>query len=44
VIVTRAVVDAATNTNGLRFELIGEVGLKGFTEPTELFQALAREG
>jgi hypothetical protein len=24
--------------------LIGEIGLKGFTEPTELFQAFAAEG
>jgi adenylate cyclase len=44
VLVTRAVVDTATGVNGLRFELIGEIGLKGFTEPTELFQAFAREG
>jgi adenylate cyclase len=44
VLVTRAVVDAATGVNGLRFELIGEIGLKGFTEPTELFQAFFSEG
>jgi adenylate cyclase len=44
VLVTRAVVDAAAAANGLRFELIGEIGLKGFTEPTELFQAFASEG
>jgi adenylate cyclase len=43
VLVTRAVVDAAEGVNGLRFELIGEIGLKGFSEPTELFHALARE-
>jgi adenylate cyclase len=37
VLVTRAVVEAAAD--GLRFDLIGEVRLKGFTEPTELFLA-----
>lgn len=44
VLVTRAVVDAASAASGLRFELIGEIGLKGFSEPTELFQAFASEG
>jgi adenylate cyclase len=44
VLVTRAVVEMATGIAGLRFELIGEIGLKGFSEPTELFQALASEG
>lgn len=44
VLVTRPVVDAATGTDGLRFDLIGEVGLKGFSEPSELFHALPREG
>jgi adenylate cyclase len=44
VLVTRAVVDAAATAGGLRFELIGEIGLKGFTEPTELFQAFSAEG
>jgi adenylate cyclase len=43
VLVTRAVVDAAAAANGLRFELIGEIGLKGFTEPTELFQAFSSD-
>lgn len=43
VLVTRAVVDAASGAGGLRFELIGEIGLKGFTEPTELFQAFPTE-
>jgi adenylate cyclase len=37
VLVTRAVVDAAGEA--LAFERIGEVGLKGFSAPTELFQA-----
>ncbi len=39
VLVTRPVVDAAAGLEDLRFELIGEVGLKGFSEPTELFIA-----
>ena len=39
---TRAVVDVAAGVDGLRFELIGEVGLKGFSEPTELFIASRR--
>lgn len=42
VLVTRAVVDAATNADGLAFERIGEVGLKGFSQPTEIFQAIRR--
>jgi adenylate cyclase len=41
VLVTRRVVDAAEGVDGLRFELIGEISLKGFTEPIELFHALA---
>ena len=40
VLVTRPVVEAAGAH--LEFERIGEVRLKGFTEPTELF--LARPG
>ncbi len=40
VLVTRPVVDVATGTDGLRFDLIGEIGLKGFSEPIELFHAL----
>ncbi len=40
VLVTRPVVDAAAGMDGLSFELIGEIGLKGFSEPTELFHAL----
>ena len=37
VLVTRPVVDAASAQDGLEFELIGEMVLKGFSEPTELF-------
>lgn len=43
VLVTRPVVDVASNLDGVRFERIGEVGLKGFSEPTELFIAASRE-
>ena len=43
VLVTRPVVDTASRQDGLEFELIGEVVLKGFTEPTELFHA-SRKG
>jgi adenylate cyclase len=39
VLVTRSVVDALGGADGVKFELIGEVGLKGFSEPTELFIA-----
>jgi adenylate cyclase len=39
VLVTRAVVDEADGADGLRFRPIGAVGLKGFSEPTELFLA-----
>lgn len=39
VLVTRAVVDAASGADGMSFERIGEVGLKGFSQPTELFHA-----
>ncbi len=42
VLVTRPVVDAAGRQDGLSFELIGEVVLKGFNEATELFLASAR--
>jgi adenylate cyclase len=41
VLVTRAVVDAAAELDGLAFARIGEVRLKGFSEPTELFVASA---
>lgn len=37
VLATREVVDAAAGDAGVRFQRIGEVGLKGFSEPTELF-------
>jgi adenylate cyclase len=42
VLVTRPVVDAASRQDALDFELIGEVVLKGFTEPTELYSALRK--
>jgi adenylate cyclase len=42
VLVTRPVVDAASRQDALDFELIGEVVLKGFTEPTELYNALRK--
>jgi adenylate cyclase len=44
VLVTRPVVDVATGLDGLSFERIGEIRLKGFSEPTELFIASARGG
>jgi len=44
VLVTRPVVDVAAGVDGVRFERIGEVGLKGFSEPTELFTAATRGG
>jgi adenylate cyclase len=43
VLVTRPVVEVASNLDGVRFERIGEVGLKGFSEPTELFIASAKD-
>ena len=44
VLVTREVVDLVTRAgDGLEFDRIGEVVLKGFAEPTELFLARARE-
>ncbi len=39
VLVTRPVVEVAAGVDGLQFERIGEVRLKGFSEPTELFTA-----
>ena len=39
VLVTRSVVDMASALGGLAFDRIGEVRLKGFSEPTELFIA-----
>ena len=44
VLVTRPVVDVAAGVDGLEFDLIGEVRLKGFSEPTELFVVSARKG
>ena len=43
VLVTRPVVDMAAGMGELAFDRIGEVGLKGFSEPTELFIASARK-
>jgi adenylate cyclase len=43
VLVTRPVVENASRQDGLEFELIGEVVLKGFNEPTELYNA-SRKG
>jgi len=42
VLVTRPVVEVAAAVDGLEFERIGEIRLKGFSEPTELFTASAR--
>jgi adenylate cyclase len=44
VLVTRSVVNVADGLDGVQFDLIGEVRLKGFSEPTELFLASARTG
>jgi adenylate cyclase len=44
VIVTRPVVELADGDEGLRFQRIGEVRLKGFSEATELFIASPAEG
>lgn len=43
VLVTRPVVEVAAGVDGVKFERIGEVGLKGFSEPTELFTASSRK-
>jgi adenylate cyclase len=43
VLVTRSVVDDAAGLDGVWFDRIGEVGLKGFSEPPELFIASTRE-
>jgi adenylate cyclase len=43
VLATRAVVEQAAGVESLEFERIGEVRLKGFSEPTELFTATARK-
>jgi adenylate cyclase len=44
VLVTRPVVELADGSDGLQFDRIGEVRLKGFSEATELFLATARDG
>jgi adenylate cyclase len=44
VLVTRPVVENADGVDGLSFTRIGEIQLKGFSEPTELFTVVAREG
>jgi adenylate cyclase len=44
VLVTRPVADLAAGLGGVKFDRIGEVGLKGFSEPTELFIASTRKG
>ncbi len=44
VLVTRPVADLAAGVGAVRFDRIGEVGLKGFDESTELFTACSREG
>jgi adenylate cyclase len=44
VLVTRAVVEVAEGADGLEFDRIGEIRLKGFSEPTELFIASTRDG
>ncbi len=43
VLVTRPVVELASSVDGLEFLRIGEVRLKGFSEPTELFVASMRQ-
>ncbi len=42
VLVTHPVVEASGRQDGIEFELIGEMVLKGFSEPTELFLAHSR--
>jgi adenylate cyclase len=44
VLVTRPVVEMAAGVDGLVFNRIGEVRLKGFSEATELFTAAVAEG
>jgi adenylate cyclase len=41
VLVTRPVVEMASGVDGIAFNRIGEVRLKGFSEPTELFTVLS---
>jgi adenylate cyclase len=42
VLVTRAVLDSVGSVEGLDFHRVGEVRLKGFSEPTELFTVATR--
>lgn len=44
VLVTRPIVELAASVDRLEFDRIGEVRLKGFSEPTELFTVTARSG
>lgn len=44
VLVTRPVVDLADGVDGLEFDRVGEVRLKGFSDPTELYVASAPGG
>ncbi len=44
VLVTRPVVEMAAGVDGVHFNRIGEVRLKGFSEATELFTASAQKG
>jgi adenylate cyclase len=44
VLVTRPVVEMAAGLDGVYFNRIGEVRLKGFSEATELFTASALKG
>ena len=41
VLVTRVIVNQAQRSDALQFKLIGEIRLKGFAEPTELYSAHA---
>jgi adenylate cyclase len=43
VLATRPVVEMSSGVDGVTFDRIGEVGLKGFSEPTELFTASSSE-
>lgn len=43
VLVTKRVVELAEGVDGVRFDRIGEISLKGFAEPIELFDAHPRE-
>jgi adenylate cyclase len=43
VLVTRPVVEMASGVDGIAFNRIGEVRLKGFSEPTELFTVMSTE-